>query len=78
MTTLQLTHAYSNPSDIQISALLGQVSTHCSIVDKLMSMPAAETGGGSEWDRAVARRLERKLADAMRGLIEGDVRQHTA
>lgn len=76
MTTNQ--HAYAPSSDAQITALLGRIGAHCSIVDELMSMPASEAAIGSEWDRAVARRLERKLADAMRGAIEGDAQRRSA
>lgn len=78
MTANQHAHTVSAPFDAQLSALLGGVSAHCSIVDKLMSMPSAELDLASEWDRAVARRLERKVADAMRGAIEGETGKRSA
>jgi hypothetical protein len=58
--------------DEQIGALLDHVQDQASIVDRLMAMPAP-TGEGQEapeWDAAVARRLERRLAAKMREMIE--------
>lgn len=54
--------------DAQVGALLDRIHEQASIVDSLMALP----GGGEsapEWDAAVTRRLERRLADAMRAVI---------
>ena len=57
--------------DAQVGALLERVHETASIVDSLMAMPLA--GGSSsapKWDTAVTRRLERRLAEAMRAIVE--------
>ncbi|MDQ2633084.1 MAG: hypothetical protein M3Y78_05045 [Pseudomonadota bacterium] len=57
--------------DAQVGALLDRVHESSSIVDSLMAMPlAGEDGSAPEWSAAVTRRLERRLADAMRAVIE--------
>ena len=58
----------------QIGSLLGR--TKFSILDRLMEIPAPLSGSASdapEWDAAVVRRLEARLADTMREIIEPGV-----
>ena len=57
--------------DAQVGALLDRVHETVSIVDSLMAMPLpGENDDAPEWNAAVTRRLERRLADAMRAVIE--------
>ena len=57
--------------DAQVGALLDRVHESSSIVDSLMAMPLPDQSGAApEWDAAVTRRLERRLADAMRSILE--------
>jgi hypothetical protein len=59
--------------DAQAGALLDRTHESASIVDSLMAMPLPDDGDGPRtWNSAVAQRLERRLADAMRDRIEGD------
>jgi hypothetical protein len=66
--------------DAQIGALLDHVQDQASIVDRLLAMPAltAEGQEAPEWDAAVARRLERRLAAKMREMIEAEPEQRRA
>lgn len=66
--------------DAQIGALLDQVQDQASIVDRLLAMPlpAGEGREAPEWDAAVARRLERRLATTMREMIEAEPEQRSA
>lgn len=60
-------------SDADISALIDRFQETASIVDRLMDVPVvpdADASGSPEWDAAMARRLQGRLADAMRGMIE--------
>ncbi|MGP2491415.1 hypothetical protein ACTDI4_07280 [Mesorhizobium sp. PUT5] len=63
----------------EIDALLSR-DENGSIIDRLMAMPrpAADPKKPSEWDRAVAGRLEAHLARRMRALIEGDGQHRSA
>jgi hypothetical protein len=66
--------------DAQIGALLDHIQDQSSIVDRLLAMPAP-TGEGREapeWDAAVARRLERRLAATMREIIEAEPERRRA
>ena len=66
--------------DAQIGALLDQVQDQASIVDRLLAMPAP-TGEGREapeWEAAVARRLERRLAEKLREAINSDPERRRA
>ena len=58
-------------TDRQIGSLLGRLAEQGSVVDRLMDIPPPlpETNA-PEWDAAVIRRLEAKLADRMREIIE--------
>lgn len=59
--------------DAQVGALLDRVHESASIIDSLLAMPLpGEDESAPEWDAAVTRRLERRLADAMRAIIEPD------
>ena len=63
-----------NRSDSQIGALLDRIEESTSIVDRLMAMPATAGDGASEapeWEAAVARRLQDRLAQTMRDMIDG-------
>lgn len=53
-----------------ISALLDLSAEAESIVDGLMKIPLSVAPG--EWDAAVSRRLEQRLARTMRAMIEGE------
>ena len=57
--------------DAQVGALLDRIHESASIVDSLMAMPSpGEDDAAPEWDAAVTRRLERRLAETMRAIIE--------
>jgi hypothetical protein len=57
--------------DAQVGALLDHIHESASIIDSLMAMPLpGESESAPEWDAAVARRLESRLANAMRAMIE--------
>lgn len=57
--------------EAQVGALLDRVHESASIIDSLMAMPLpGENDDAPEWNAAVTRRLERRLADAMRAVIE--------
>ena len=59
--------------DAQVGALLDRIHESASIVDSLMAMPVSSEGDAApEWDAAVTRRLERRLAETMRAIIEPD------
>ena len=59
--------------DAQVGALLDRIHESASIVDSLMAMPLpGEDDAAPEWDAAVTRRLERRLAETMRAIIEPD------
>ncbi|MEP9387892.1 hypothetical protein [Mesorhizobium sp. KR9-304] len=59
--------------DAQVGALLDRIHESASIVDSLMAMPLpGEDNAPPEWDAAVSRRLESRLAAAMRSMIESD------
>ena len=59
--------------DAQVGALLDRIHESSSIVDSLMAMPlSGEDDSAPEWDAAVTRRLERRLAETMRAIIEPD------
>ena len=63
--------AGSNEADV--SALLDHFHETASIVDQLMDVPIVpdeDASDSPEWDAAMARRLQGRLADAMRGMIE--------
>jgi hypothetical protein len=59
--------------DAQVGALLDRIHESASIIDSLMAMPLPdEDNSAPEWDVAVTRRLERRLAETMRAIIEPD------
>jgi cob(I)alamin adenosyltransferase len=75
---LQDAHPLSS-FDAQIGALLDRVQDQASIVDRLLAMPLpAGEDQAPEWDAAVARRLERRLAATMREMIEAEPEQRSA
>jgi hypothetical protein len=61
------------PATPDIEALLASVSATESIVDHLFSLPSPISGKAeiNEWDRAVSRRLEIRLANTMRTRLNG-------
>jgi len=66
-------------ADRQIGSLLGRSTQQGSVVDRLMDIPLPPAGSDApEWDAAVARRLEAKLADKMREIIEPEVEKKRA
>ena len=61
-------------TDRQVGSLLGRSTDEGSVVDRLMDIPPPLSGSEApEWDAAVIRRLEAKLADRMREIIGPDV-----
>ena len=66
--------------DAQVGALLDRIHESASMVDSLMAMPSPGEGDAApEWDAAVTRRLERRLAETMRAIIEpGQPEQRSA
>ena len=73
------TKSYHSGFDAQVGALLDRVQEQVSIVDRMMAMPLpAENDAPREWNTAVTRRLERRLADAMRVIIEGEPEKKSA
>jgi hypothetical protein len=65
--------------DAQVGVLLDRVHESTSFVDSLMAMPLpGEKESAPEWDAAVARRLEARLANAMRALIDAEPEQKSA
>ena len=57
--------------DAQVGALLDRVHESASFVDSLMAMPLpGEESSAPEWDAAVTRRLESRLANAMRAVLD--------
>ena len=65
--------------DRQIGSLLGRLTEQGSVVDRLMDipLPVAESDA-PEWDAAVIRRLEAKLAEMMREIIEPEAEKKSA
>ena len=55
----------------EIEALLS-MSSALSIFDRLMAMPRADSDAAGEWDRAVATRLQSKVAGLMKARLAGD------
>ena len=73
MDTNRTTTSPHSEFDAQVGALLDRIHESASIVDSLMAMPLPdEDDSAPEWNAAVTRRLERRLADAMRAVIEPD------
>lgn len=65
--------SYHSGFDAQVGALLDRAHESASFVDSLMAMPLpVDDEAAPEWNVAVMRRLERRLADAMRAVIEPD------
>ncbi len=63
-------------TEADISALLDMSQQAESIIDGLMNIPVS--GSQSDWDSAVARRLEQRLARTMRAMLEGDGQRRSA
>ena len=64
--------------DRQIDALLSNGGTD-SIIDRLMALPRpAANQACDEWDRAVAGRMQMRLARQMRTLLERDAPDSSA
>ncbi len=79
MDTNRHTPDPSNRSKRQIAALLKRIHESTSIVDSLMDMPLSENGlAAPEWDAAVARKLESRLSQMMRAMIESEPEQKRA
>ena len=78
MTTNQPKTHDEDVHDVQIGALLDHAED-ASIVDRLMDMPPPDGGAGlTEWDVAVARRLQAVLAQTMRAMIEDEPQRRRA
>ena len=66
-------------ADRQIGSLLGPLTEKGSVVDRLMDIPLPPAGSDApEWDAAVIRRLEAKLADKMREIIDPEAEKKSA
>jgi len=73
METKRPDHQPSSHLDTQIGTLLDRLNESASIVDRLLAMPLPRDDGPSEnadWDAVVARRMESRLATALRSLLE--------
>ncbi|MDI6028150.1 hypothetical protein QBK99_18330 [Corticibacterium sp. UT-5YL-CI-8] len=72
MMTNTSDRAMQTTGDSAISALFSRAREGVSIVDQLMDMPAAADNDSvsPEWNTAVARRLEGKLVNAMRAVLD--------
>ena len=55
-----------------IGALLDRIQEPASIIDRLMAMPLPDEAMRARMGRAVTRRLESRLAETMRAMIEPD------
>lgn len=67
--------------DRQIETLLDRINESSSIVDRLMEMPLPSTADADrspDWDLAVSRRLERRLSDTLRAMLNGEPEQRRA
>ena len=76
-------HNVKSPGDPdrQIVFLLDRIQEQSSIVDRLMDIPLALSDGASdapEWDTAVIRRLEARLADTMREILGPEAERKSA
>jgi hypothetical protein len=72
-------HLNDTATSPEIDALLS-LSDTMSIVDRLLAMPVLteETASSGEWRRAVSKRLESRLADTMRTMIDANDRRVAA
>jgi hypothetical protein len=75
----QTTHLNDNATAPEIEALLSLAET-TSIVDRLLALPVLteELAPSTKWQRAVSTRLESRLADTMRTLIDANDRRDAA
>ena len=65
--------------DRQIGSLIDRLMEQDSVVDRLMDIPPPLSESESpEWDAAVIRRLEARLADMMREIIEPEIEKKSA
>jgi len=80
MDTNRAENLAAGSNDADISALPERCQEKASIVDRLMDVPVVSDGASvsPEWDDAMARRLQGKLADAMRGMIENPPERRSA
>ena len=72
----QISQPHRPSADADISALLDMSREAESIIDGLMNIPVS--GAQTDWDFAVARRLEQRLARTMREMLEGDSLRRSA
>ncbi|WP_457938981.1 hypothetical protein [Mesorhizobium sp. 10J20-29] len=73
MDTKRLDDQNHSDLDAQIATLLDRLNESASIVDQLMAMPLPKQDGlshSADWDAVVARRMETRLASALRSLLE--------
>lgn len=75
----QTNHGNEAATVPEIEALLSMTET-VSIVDRLLALPllADEPAQSGEWRRAVSQRLESRLADTMRTLLDAGERRDAA
>lgn len=67
------TRRHQTGLDRQIETLLDRINESSSIVDRLLEMPLPRQDGlssSADWDALVARRMETRLASALRSLLE--------
>jgi hypothetical protein len=68
-------HALENDGDREIGALLDRAVSGASIIDQLMAIPlpsGEDSGSSSEWNAAIARRLQHRLVETMRAALAGE------
>jgi len=75
----QAHHLNDTATSPEIEALLSLAET-ASIVDRLLALPIMtdELAPSGEWKRAVSKRLESRLADSMRTVIDANDRRRAA
>ncbi|MGE0281024.1 MAG: hypothetical protein AB7P20_10500 [Rhizobiaceae bacterium] len=75
----QTNHLNDTATSPEIEALLSLAET-TSIVDRLLALPLVndEFAPSGEWKRAVSKRLESRLADSMRTMIDANDRRDAA
>ena len=74
----QTNHLNDTATAPEIEALLSLAET-TSIVDRLLALPMSdEVAPSGQWQRAVSKRLESRLADTMRTMIDTNERRDAA
>ncbi len=67
--------------DREIGVLLDRAMAGASIIDQLMAIPVPsdeDSGSSIEWDAAVTRRLQHRLVETMRAVLESEPARKSA